>query len=200
MDNSDREGNNRLVLASASPRRAELLRQIGVRFSVQPVDISEDVSDTETPTEAVTRLAREKAQAGLVLQSDAKSVVIGSDTIVVHSGRIMGKPTNRADVLTMLGELSGRTHRVLTAVAVESAAHSRSICVTTDVTFRAISTAEAERYCDTGEPMDKAGAYGIQGFGAVFVASISGSYSAVVGLPLYETASLLDEFGIPRWQ
>ncbi|MBN1007752.1 Maf family protein [Amphritea pacifica] len=188
-----------LVLASASPRRAELLQQIGVSCSVRPVDIPEVVGPGEQPQQFVARLAREKACAGLADAAEG-AIVLGADTVVVSDGMILGKPVNREDALVMLQQLSGSRHRVMTAVAVTNRERILSQVVTTEVEFRTLSRAQCERYWDTGEPCDKAGAYGIQGLGAVFVASINGSYSAVVGLPLAETAALLEKFGIPVWQ
>lgn len=190
-----------LFLASASPRRAELLGQIAVPFQRVSASIDETPREAEDPAAYVERLALEKAQAGLQqLQQDAGAVVLGADTAVVLDGRILGKPQDRADALAMLAALSGREHQVLTAVALCSATRSASVVVASQVRFAPISPAQADAYWASGEPLDKAGSYAIQGLGAVFVAGMSGSYSAVVGLPLCETASLLAEFGIPCWQ
>ncbi|MBB6340017.1 septum formation protein [Pseudomonas fluvialis] len=190
-----------LFLASASPRRAELLGQIGVPFQRVSASIDETPRVAEDPGAYVERLALEKAQAGLQrLEPAADAVVLGADTAVVLDGRILGKPQDRADALAMLAALSGREHQVLTAVALCSAARRASVVVASQVRFASISTAQAEAYWASGEPLDKAGSYAIQGLGAVFVSAMSGSYSAVVGLPLCETASLLAEFGIPCWQ
>ncbi len=193
-----------LFLASASPRRAELLGQIAVPFQRVSASIDETPREAEDPAAYVERLALEKAQAGLQqlqqLQQGAGAVVLGADTAVVLDGRILGKPQGRTDALAMLAALSGREHQVLTAVALCSATRSASVVVASQVRFAAISPAQAEAYWASGEPLDKAGSYAIQGLGAVFVAGMSGSYSAVVGLPLCETASLLAEFGIPCWQ
>lgn len=188
-----------LVLASASPRRRELLQQIGVRCSVRPVDIPEILRAGELPQGFVERLAREKACAGLAVAAEG-AVVLGADTVVVCEGMILGKPASRADALAMLQQLSDSEHQVMTAVAVTNRERILTQVVTTDVRFKTLSLAQCEQYWLSGEPCDKAGAYGIQGLGAVFVASIHGSYSAVVGLPLMETAELLNEFGIPVWQ
>ncbi len=189
-----------LILASASPRRAELLRQIGVAFSCHPVYINEDPRRDEDPLDYVRRLAEEKARAGL-RAAGANGVVLGSDTAVIGAdGRLMGKPRNEADAVTMLMQLSGRTHRVATGVALAVAGNCEVALVTTEVTFRTLARSECQAYWATREPQDKAGAYGIQGLGAVFVSHIAGSYSAVVGLPLKETADLLARFGIPVWQ
>ena len=190
-----------LFLASASPRRAELLGQIAVPFQRVSASIDETPREGEEPAVYVERLALEKAQAGLQrLEQAAGAVVLGADTAVVLDGRILGKPQDRADALAMLAALSGREHQVLTAVALCSGARSASVVVASQVRFAPISPAQAEAYWASGEPLDKAGSYAIQGLGAVFVAGMSGSYSAVVGLPLCETASLLAEFGIPCWQ
>ena len=182
-----------LVLASASPRRRELLGVLGVEFTVAPADIDESVQPGELPQAYVRRMALSKARAVRAVADDG--AVLGSDTAVVIGDRILGKPADRDDAVAMLSELSGRTHRVMSAVALLDVAGCGEALSMTDVTFRNISVAEAEAYWDTGEPADKAGAYGIQGFGAVFVSEIRGSYSGVVGLPLFETAALLEERG-----
>ena len=190
-----------LYLASGSPRRRELLTQIGVPFLTQIAPIDENALPGESPIAYVERLALSKAQAGLAALTDtADAVVLGADTAVVLDGRILGKPTDRADALATLSDLSGRTHEVLTAVALVSRERQVSRVVTSQVTFRALSQAEIEAYWASGEPQDKAGCYGIQGLAAVFVSQLQGSYSAVVGLPLCETAALLAEFAIPCWQ
>ena len=188
-----------LVLASASPRRLELLQQIGVHCRVRPVDIPEVPGAAELPARFVERLSREKACAGLAV-ADEGTVVIGADTVVVCDGQILGKPVDREDALAMLQRLSGCEHQVMTAVTVANRERMLTEVVTTDVRFKTLTPAQCEQYWLSGEPRDKAGAYGIQGLGAVFVASIHGSYSAVVGLPLMETAALLNEFAIPVWQ
>ncbi|WP_167147398.1 Maf family protein [Pseudomonas sp. OTU750018] len=190
-----------LYLASGSPRRRELLTQIAVPFLTQIAPIDENALPGESPIAYVERLALSKAQAGLAALTDtADAVVLGADTAVVLDGRILGKPTDRADALSTLSDLSGRTHDVLTAVALVSRERQVSRLVTSQVTFRALSQAEIEAYWASGEPQDKAGCYGIQGLAAVFVSQLRGSYSAVVGLPLCETAALLAEFAIPCWQ
>ena len=190
-----------LYLASGSPRRRELLTQIAVPFLTQIAPIDENALPGESPIAYVERLARGKAQAGLAALTDtADAVVLGADTAVVLDGRILGKPTDRADALATLSALSGRTHEVLTAVALVSRERQASRVVTSQVSFRVLSQAEIEAYWASGEPQDKAGCYGIQGLAAVFVGQLQGSYSAVVGLPLCETAALLAEFAIPCWQ
>ena len=188
-----------LYLASGSPRRRELLTQIGVPFIVINAPVDESPLPSESAPAYVERLARAKAAAGLA-RVDGPAVVLGADTAVVLDGRILGKPENREDALAMLADLSGREHQVLTAVALDDGQRVHSFCVTSTVRFRAISTDEAQRYWASGEPADKAGGYAVQGLGAVFVTGLSGSYSAVVGLPLSETAELLEQFAIPCWQ
>lgn len=192
------ESSPELILASASPRRAELLRQIGVTFTTLPVDICEDPQVGEMASDYVARLAREKAEAALQLRPG--TVVLGSDTAVVLDNQIMGKPVDEADALAMLQALSGRKHQVMTGIAVADATGSQVQVITTAVHFRPLSLARCQAYWHSGEPRDKAGAYGIQGLGAVFVDYIEGSYSAVVGLPLAETAELLEARGVAIWQ
>ena len=190
-----------LYLASGSPRRRELLTQIGVPFLTQIAPIDENALPGEPAAAYVERLAREKALAGLAALSGVDdAVVLGADTAVVLDGRILGKPVDRADALATLQALSGRRHDVLTAVALVSAERTLTQVVTSHVTFRALSVAEIEAYWASGEPQDKAGSYGIQGLAAIFVSELQGSYSAVVGFPLCETAALLAEFAIPCWQ
>jgi septum formation protein len=190
-----------LHLASGSPRRRELLTQIGVPFAVVTAAIDETPLANETAAAYVERLARDKALAGLAsLGSTPGAVVLGADTAVVLDGRILGKPRDRDDGLAMLATLSGREHEVLTGVALASAGNCQVRVVRSRVAFRALSSAQIVAYWETGEPRDKAGGYGIQGLAAVFVSQIQGSYSAVVGLPLCETAQLLEEFGIECWQ
>lgn len=188
-----------LFLASASPRRRELLTQIGVPFKLLPVTLDETPLAAESPEAYVQRLAREKALAGREVAGDDSAGVLGADTTVVVDERILGKPADRAEGLLMLETLSGREHRVLTAVALATRDACEVRLVISWVRFRRIDRAEAEAYWASGEPCDKAGGYAIQGWGAVFVAEMRGSYSAVVGLPLCETAQLLDEAGIARW-
>jgi septum formation protein len=190
-----------LYLASGSPRRRELLAQIGVPFLLLQSDIDESVLPDETPHAYVERLARSKATAGLAsLGDNADAVVLGADTAVVLEGRILGKPIDRADALQMLSALSGRTHQVVTAVALISKQRLVSQVVVSEVSFRAVQPHEMEAYWESAEPLDKAGGYAIQGLASVFVSHLQGSYSAVVGLPLCETAALLAEFEIPCWQ
>lgn len=189
-----------LFLASGSPRRRELLTQIGVPFTVLSAQIDETPFDEETPTAYVERLALGKAQAGLALLADDQGCVMGADTAVVLDGRILGKPVDEADALSMLAALSGREHEVLTAIALVTPQRCETRVVASRVRFRAVSGTEARAYWASGEPVDKAGSYAIQGLAAIFVEGLQGSYSAVVGLPLCETAELLGRFGIPCWQ
>lgn len=191
-----------LYLASGSPRRRELLTQIGIPFTAVSAAIDETPHAGEQPADYVVRLALGKAEAGLAALNVAASptVVLGADTAVVIDGRILGKPLDKADALAMLAILSGREHEVLTAVAVVDGIRRESLFIRSRVSLRDISREEAEAYWASGEPQDKAGAYAIQGLGGVFVKSLSGSYSAVVGLPVSETAELLGQFGIPCWQ
>jgi len=187
-----------IILASASPRRAELLQQIGLSFSVCPADIDETPAPDETPEQYVERLAREKALA--VAESSPECLVLGSDTSVVLDGVILGKPSGPADARETLTRLSGAGHQVVTAVALVTEGQCQSSLVITEVCFRELSAEEIEAYVASGEPMDKAGSYGIQGLGGIFVNELRGSYSAVVGLPLQETAALLAGAGYPVWK
>lgn len=185
-----------LLLASASPRRRELLAQIGVDFHVCPADVDETPLPGEPPEATVVRLARAKAAAAPA----GGLPVLGADTVVVIDGTLLGKPVDAGDAAAMLRRLSGRTHEVMTAVAIAGGGRLASRLSRTQVTFRVLSAAEIARYVAGGEPADKAGAYAIQGQGAVFVAHIAGSYSGVVGLPLCETVDLLDAFAVPWWR
>ncbi len=187
-----------IVLASSSPRRRELLQQIGVPFRIQVQAVDETPLPEELPGNYVARLALEKARAVAVLNPG--EVVLGSDTTGVLDHQILVKPEDEADARRMLRAMSGRTHQVLTAVALVQDAREVVQVVRTDVTFCTLTAEQIDAYIATGEPADKAGAYGIQGMGAVLVAGIHGSYSNVVGLPLTETAALLREFRIPIWQ
>lgn len=190
-----------LYLASGSPRRRELLAQIGVPFVTQSAAIDETALPDESAHGYVERLALEKARAGLAcLKNQADVLVLGADTAVVLDGQILGKPQDRAQALATLAALSGREHQVLTAVALVSPTREKVQVVVSRVHFRTLCLAEIEAYWASGEPQDKAGSYGIQGLAAVFVTRIEGSYSAVVGLPLCETAQMLNEFGIACWQ
>lgn len=183
-----------LFLASTSPRRRELLAQLGLDFHVLRVDVDESTRAGETPADYVLRLAREKAAAGLAQAGEG--VVIAADTTVVLGETVLGKPASLDEALAMWRALSGREHVVLTGVAVGDGDRLEAQVVGTRLRFRAISEAEMRAYWASGEPCDKAGGYAIQGLGAVFVTGIDGSYSNVVGLPLAETAAMLGAFGI----
>ena len=186
-----------VYLASGSPRRRELLQQIGVSFRVVGTAVDEAVRSAETASAYVLRLAAAKAEAGWDRSRDGNNVpVLAADTAVVLDGRILGKPADRQDAEGMLGQLSGRTHEVLTAVALRTAGGLQSRISRSEVTFRSIAAGEARAYVETGEPSDKAGAYAIQGLGAIFIADLRGSYSGVMGLPLFETAELLCNAGL----
>lgn len=191
----------KLLLASASIRRKELLDQIGVQYQSAPMDIDESVQENEQAADYVERLAREKAQAGIMANPDM--VVLAADTTVVVAGNILGKPDDEQDARDMLGQLSGSIHQVLTGIAVAKRVDGElkiaSQVVLTNVFFSDISVQQIENYIQTGEPMGKAGAYGIQGKAALFVDRIEGSYSNVVGLPLAETGKLLEQYNVPLW-
>jgi len=186
-----------LCLASVSPRRRELLSQIGVAHVVAGADIDEAALPGEMPRDYVTRLAREKALA--IRRTGQQLPVLAADTTVVLDGIIFGKPRDRDDAIKMLGRLSGRAHEVLTAVALADSGGVAERLSASTVQFRTLSPEECAAYWQTGEPRDKAGGYAIQGFGAVFVESLHGSYSGVMGLPLFETAELLRVAGIACW-
>lgn len=187
-----------LLLASASPRRSDLLKQIGVSFEVLAVDIDESRRGDESPVDYVSRLALEKAQAGFARQ-DGQLPSLGADTIVVFDGQIFGKPRDQQHAETMLMALSGKVHSVFTAVAIDNGTYTAMAVSETRVEFRTISQSECLIYWQSGEPEGKAGAYAIQGRGGVFVENLKGSYSGVVGLPLAETEQLLNKFSVPLW-
>jgi septum formation protein len=200
-----------IYLASGSPRRRELLTQIGVRFQVLASEVDETLRPGETAPAYVLRLAESKARAGLARRPRAVTArevgatvapapVLGADTAVVLDGRILTKPVDADDGERMLRALSGRVHGVLTAIALASDSGVETRLSRSEVTFREIATHEARAYWATGEPCDKAGGYAVQGRGAVFVAALHGSFSGVMGLPLFETAALLDAAGVPRWR
>ena len=204
-----------LVLASGSPRRKELLTQLGYEFSVLVTDIEEQQQPDEDAQAYVQRLSLDKAKAALNLIAEQEPnsdstvslgsdntvslvsgniVVLGSDTVVVSQGQVLEKPSDLVDCKRMLTQLSDQRHQVMTAVSVVSADKHKTEIVITDVWFKPLSEQEIEKYWQTGEPCDKAGSYGIQGLGGRFVTRIEGSYYAVVGLPLFETDQLLQEF------
>jgi septum formation protein len=183
-----------IILASASPRRQELLNQIGVCYTVCAVEIDETPLVNELPLAYVQRLAAEKS-AACVAKLQTTLPVLAADTAVILGDRIMGKPKDKEDALNMLRLLSGKTHQVYSAISLRGSEHAQAVNIT-DVTFKNLDEQEILDYWHSGEPVDKAGAYAIQGKGGVFVVSISGSFSGVVGLPLYETAQLLFKQGM----
>jgi len=186
-----------LRLASASPRRRELLAQIGVPHAIEVADVDESGREGEAVIAYVERVARAKAEA--VWQRLPDLPVLGADTTVVLDGLNLGKPRDRAHGLSMLEGLAGREHLVLTAVALVTASGTRCVTSRSTVRMRASTAAKRARYWDTGEPRDKAGGYAIQGLGAIFIESLEGSYSGVMGLPLFETAQLLAQASVPCW-
>lgn len=194
----------RLKLASASPRRADLLHQVGLEFDILPSDclgVDETPRPGEAPDKLIRRLAQEKARQGLSCPGlPADAVVLGADTAVVLDGQALGKPRDEAEFMQFMQRLAGRTHEVLTAVAVASSGDCRACLVRTRVAMVSDCADRAEAYWRSGEPVDKAGGYAIQGRGALLVERVEGSCSAVVGLPLQETAQLLEGFDIfPNW-
>jgi len=182
-----------LYLASASPRRRELLALLDMPFERLVTDVEEQRQESETPADYVQRLAKDKALAGVKVAPE-NLPVLGADTIVVLAGRVLEKPKDTQQAAEMLAALSGQQHQVMTAVCFADRQQHRSALVVTDVTFRLLSTEDIQQYISSGEPMDKAGAYGIQGKGGCFVREIRGSYYAVVGLPLVETQELFRSF------
>ena len=189
-----------IILASASARRQELLAQIGISFTVRSQDIDESIGSAELAEDYVMRMAMEKAMSALRQlagsQGGDDTLVLAADTSVVCDADVLGKPSSESDALEMLLRLSGREHRVLSAVMLATKNKQAAQLSESRVTFREISLAEARRYYASGEPEGKAGSYAIQGCGAVFVKQLHGSYSGVMGLPLFETAQLLTEFGV----
>ena len=190
-----------VVLASASPRRTALLKQMNIAHTIHPADIDESPRLNETPLSLVSRLAAEKGQAVKAKLASKQTltddtVILASDTLIAFNGQSVGKPENKADAKRILTMLSGNTHEVLTAISVLNNTRQQTQVITTSVTFAALTDEQITAYWETGEPADKAGSYAIQGIGGEFVVSINGSASAVIGLPLYETRQLLNEFGV----
>jgi len=186
-----------LYLASQSPRRRQLLEQLGLRFGVVDVDVPEVRRVDEPAEDYVSRVAREKAGAGLLTVGPiAGAIIVGADTEVVLDGEVFGKPADAGAAAAMLARLAGRTHRVISAVWVLSAGREDHAVSVSEVGIAALDAAAIARYVETGEPYGKAGAYAIQGRAAAFIDRIAGSYSGVMGLPLHETASLLRRFGV----
>jgi len=186
--------NCRVVLASGSPRRHQLLNLIGIKHEVNPANIDETMRPREAPRRHAERLAREKA--AIIAVRDPDLITIGADTVVVINRKVLGKPADTSDAARMLAMLSGREHTVITAVAVARGKKLRSAIEEVQVKFRRLRDDEIEAYIATGEPMDKAGAYGIQGFGATIVERIDGDYFAVMGLPLARLVGLMRDVGI----
>ena len=184
-----------IVLASKSPRRAELMQQIDLPFTVCPADVDESVSPELSPAKAVAEISRRKALAVRQMR-DAGEIIVACDTVVALDDRMFGKPHTAEEAETMLRVLSGRTHAVYSGLTVCSGTVVTSAVERTDVTFRTLSTTEISAYVKSGEPMDKAGAYGIQGLGAVLVERIAGDYFNVVGLPLCRLTQMLSSLGI----
>lgn len=189
-----------LVLASASPRRSQLLAQIGVPHRVLSAGIDERPLAGEAPAQCVLRLAAQKAAAVAARLGDDATAVLGADTEVVLDGETLGKPRDRQQGLAMLARLSGREHEVLSGVALAHGGRIATRLSRTRVRFRPLGAAECEDYWASGEPGDKAGGYAVQGYAAIFIESLQGSYSGVMGLPLFETAGLLAAAGVPIWQ
>ena len=186
-----------LYLASKSPRRAEILQQIGVNFEIVTVDVAEIPHEGESPHDYVLRLARSKAEAGFAVNKTFPT--LGSDTIVHFDGQILEKPKSFEEFSQVMHQLSGATHQVLTAVSVVSSDEIQTALSVSNVTFRILTDELISRYWQSGEPHDKAGGYGIQGLGAVFVEKIEGSYSGIVGLPIETLTPLLEYFKISYW-
>ena len=185
-----------LILASASPRRRELLAQIGVPTEVQPADVDESPLPGEAHVDYVLRLARTKAET-VWAREGGRLPVLAADTSVVCGRELLGKPADKAMLVHMLLRMSSRSHEVMTGVALRTADGLRTALSVSEVTFRALRREEIERYWDTGEPADKAGGYAVQGLAAMFISRLQGSYSGVMGLPLYESAQLLHAAGVP---
>ena len=184
----------RVVLASSSPRRQQLLDLIGIAYEVRPANIDETMRAREVPRRHAERLAREKATK--IATRDPDLITIGADTVVVIDRKVLGKPRDEAEAIHMLSQLSGREHTVITAVAVARGKKLRSAIEEVRVKFRRLHDDEIKAYVATGEPMDKAGAYGIQGYGATIVECIEGDYFAVMGLPLARLTSLMRDLGV----
>lgn len=185
----------RLLLASQSPRRSDLLAQMGFTFDIEPADIDETPEAGENAEQYVQRLARSKAQA----LWRPGYLNLGADTIVFLDGQLLGKPESEAHCIDMLLQLSGRTHQVATGIALYDGQQTWSEVVISSVLFRSITVREAKAYWATGEPRDKAGSYALQGFGGIFVRSIEGSHSSIIGLPMAETEQLLNQAGFDTW-
>ena len=189
--------NKKIILASASPRRKELLKSMGLEFEVIPSEVEENIENKSFSLELIENLAAEKA-ADIANKIKFLSIIIGSDTVVVINNKILGKPKDKKDAFHMLKMLSGNTHQVISAIAVIDTETGKILkdSVVSDVTFKQLSDEEINAYIETGEPMDKAGAYAIQGFAGMFVKSINGCYSNIVGISVFKLAEMLKEFGV----
>ncbi|MEI7473911.1 MAG: Maf family protein [bacterium] len=189
--------NKKIILASGSPRRRELLSSLGLDFEVIKSDFEEDIENKAFSNELIITLAEEKVK-DVIKKTNTPSIIIGADTVVIIDNQILGKPVDKKDAFKMLRQLSGRTHEVVTAIAVFDTIENKmkSEAVTSKVTFKALTDEEINNYIKTGEPMDKAGSYGIQAYGALFVSSINGCYFNIVGLSIQRLSVILKEFGI----
>ena len=183
-----------IILASKSPRRKQLLSMMGLDFTVQTADIDETMDQSQTPAHEVAAVSARKAEK--IAREHPDDIIVSADTIVVIDGKILGKPKSAADAADMLRLLSGRTHTVYTGLTVYANGESKTQVVGTEVTFRALSDAEIRAYIHTGEPMDKAGSYGIQGYGSMFVSHLNGDYFCVMGLPVCTLGEMLREAGV----
>ena len=195
-----------IYLASKSPRRTELLQQIGVEHQILDIDVDEKINHSNSPQDNVRALSVLKCQEGvrkIISERKSSYPVLAADTFVVLGDEIFGKPLEESDAISMLLKLSGKTHLVMTAVTIgimtEEEAKFNTISVSSKVEFSKLTVSDCKEYCDTGEPFDKAGGYGIQGFGSAFIRKINGSYSNIVGLPIHEVVQLLKELEIPYW-
>lgn len=201
MEKTMKPADRKIYLASKSPRRRELLRQIGIEFELllDDKEVDEQVLADEKAHDYVTRVTLDKMNSAYRTMRRRQlpvRAVLAADTTVVIDDQILGKPANKTEAMAMITRLSGRTHQVLTSVAVINRDHTFQIIQASDVVFRTISATDIEAYCSTPEPYDKAGAYGIQGLAAVFIQNIAGSHSGIMGLPLFETAQLLEKAGL----
>jgi len=189
--------NKKIILASASPRRKELLEKIGLKFDVMPSDIEELLDNDYFSKEKIEKLALDKA-LNVSSKINFPAIIIGSDTVVVIDNKILGKPKDENEAFIMLRMLSGKTHQVVSAIAIiDTETHKTDIdSVSSDVTFRKINDTEIKKYISTGEPLDKAGAYAIQGVAGIFISKICGCYTNIVGISVYKTAEMLKKFGI----
>lgn len=189
--------NKKIVLASASPRRKELLQAIGLEFEIIPADIDETLESDKFSLNAIEKLALDKA-LDVSKRINYPALIIGSDTVVVIDDQVLGKPKDKEDAFTMLNKLSGRTHKVISAIAIYDTVQDKTLVdsVSSEVTFREMTDKEITNYIESSEPMDKAGAYAIQGIGGIFVSSICGCYSNIVGISIFKLAEMLKAFGI----